>query len=346
MGRILFLMSQKNIYWTQNGGILLLLACMAGCGAAANAGNREQGTAKKEQGTGNREQGTAGQQRWATYAGQYPILAVATTGMVADFVERVGGRHVAVTQLMGAGIDPHLYKASTGDMARLNRAAAIFYSGLHLEGKMGDTLSRLARKKPTVALGESIRDERLIETGPNRHDPHVWFDVALWSEALAGVEKTLAEFDPPHAGEYHEAAERYRVELAELDAYCRREVAAIPAERRVLVTAHDAFHYFGRAYDLEVKAIQGVSTQSEAGLREINELVDFIVRRGIKAVFVESSVSERNVLALVEGCRARGHPIVVGGELFSDAMGKPGTTEGTYAGMVRHNVDLIVKALK
>ncbi|HEV3021667.1 MAG TPA: zinc ABC transporter substrate-binding protein, partial [Pirellulales bacterium] len=180
----------------------------------------------------------------------------------------------------------------------------------------------------------------------DRHDPHVWFDVALWSEALGGVERTLAAFDPAHAADYHDAAERYRHELTELDEYCRRELGTIPAERRVLVTAHDAFHYFGRAYDLEVKAIQGVSTQSEAGLKEINDLVTFIVRRGIKAVFVESSVSERNVLALVEGCRARGHQVVIGGELFSDAMGKPGTTEGTYVGMVRHNVDLIVRALK
>ena len=270
----------------------------------------------------------------------------ATTGMVADLVARVAGRHAAVTQLMGAGVDPHLYKASTGDMAKLNRAAAIFYSGLHLEGKMGDSLARLARKKPTVAVAESINRGKLLEVGSDRYDPHVWFDVALWSETLSVVEKTLAEFDPVHADDYHAAAAKYRDELAELDEHCRRELATIPAERRVLVTAHDAFHYFGRAYDLEVKAIQGVSTQSEAGLKEINDLVSFIARRGIKAVFVESSVSERNVLALVEGCRARGHQVAVGGELFSDAMGKPGTPEGTYLGMVRHNVSLIVKALK
>ncbi|HVC94570.1 MAG TPA: zinc ABC transporter substrate-binding protein [Pirellulales bacterium] len=332
-------MSQKHFCWYQNYGLCLLLACVAGCGGAAN------GAAKSNTHIG----GTADVATSSVkhqYAGDYPMSAAATTGMVADLVARVGGRHVVVTQLMGAGVDPHLYKASTGDMAKLNRAEAIFYSGLHLEGKMGDTLARLARKKPTVAVAESISQGRLVTVAADRFDPHVWFDVALWSEALTVVENTLAEFDHVHGEEYHAAAAKYRLELIELDEYCRRELATIPAERRVLVTAHDAFHYFGRAYDLEVKAIQGVSTQSEAGLKEINELVAFIARRGIKAVFVESSVSERNVLALVEGCRARGHQVVVGGELFSDAMGKPGTPEGTYVGMVRHNVDLIVKALK
>ncbi len=332
-------MSQKHFCWYQNYGLILLLACAAGCGRAAN------GAAKYHEHIGGAADGETSSLRHQ-FAGEYPIPAVATTGMVADLVALVGGKHVAVTQLMGAGVDPHLYKASTGDMARLNRAAAIFYSGLHLEGKMGDTLARLARKKPTVAVAESISQGRLLAVAADRFDPHVWFDVALWSEALAVVEKTLAEFDPVHADDYRAAAANYRLELAQLDEYCRNELATIPTERRVLVTAHDAFHYFGRAYDLEVKAIQGVSTQSEAGLKEINELVAFIARRGIKAVFVESSVSERNVLALVEGCRARGHQVIVGGELFSDAMGKPGTPEGTYVGMVRHNVDLIVKALK
>jgi len=331
-------MAQKQFYWYQNYGLFLLLSC-AGCGGAAD------GAAKSHTHIGEATEGATSSVSHQ-YSGEYPISATATTGMVADLVARVGGKHVAVTQLMGAGIDPHLYKASTGDMAKLNRAAAIFYSGLHLEGKMGDTLARLAPKKPTVAVAESISPKRLLAVAADRFDPHVWFDVVLWSEALTVVETTLAEFDPVHADDYQAAAANYRHELTQLDQHCRSELATIPSERRVLVTAHDAFHYFGRAYDLEVKAIQGVSTQSEAGLKEINELVAFIASRGIKAVFVESSVSERNVLALVEGCRARGHQVIVGGELFSDAMGKPGTPEGTYVGMVRHNVDLIVKALK
>jgi len=266
--------------------------------------------------------------------------------MVADLVERVGGEHVSVTQLMGEGIDPHLYKASPGDVAQLNRADMVFYSGLHLEGKMGDVLARMGRKKPAVAVAEGIDKGRLLEVAEDLYDPHVWFDVALWSETLAAVETALAGFDPAHAADYRRQAEAYRAELAELDEECKRRIAEIPADHRVLVTAHDAFHYFGRAYGVEVKAIQGISTQAEAGIKKINELVDFIAARGIKAVFVETSVNERNIEALVEGCRAQGHAVKVGGQLFSDAMGKPGTPEGTYVGMVRHNVEAIVKALE
>ena len=280
------------------------------------------------------------------FSGDYPIQAVATTGMVADLVEHVGGEHVSVTQLMGEGIDPHLYKASPGDVAQLNRADMVFYSGLHLEGKMGDVLARMGRKKPAVAVAEGIDKGRLLEVAEDLYDPHVWFDVALWSETLAAVETALAGFDPAHAADYRRQAEAYRAELAELDEECKRRIAEIPADHRVLVTAHDAFHYFGRAYGVEVKAIQGISTQAEAGIKKINELVDFIAARGIKAVFVETSVNERNIEALVEGCRAQGHAVKVGGQLFSDAMGKPGTPEGTYVGMVRHNVEAIVKALE
>jgi len=280
------------------------------------------------------------------FSGDYPIQVVVTTGMVADLVERIGGKHVHVTQLMGEGIDPHLYKASPGDVTQLNRADMVFYSGLHLEGKMGDVLGRMARKKPAVAAAEHIDKSRLLEVAANLYDPHVWFDVALWSETTKAVENALASFDPPHADDYRQQGEEYRVELAKLDKECRRRIEEIPADRRVLVTAHDAFHYFGRAYGVEVKAIQGISTQAEAGIKKINELVDFIAARGIKAVFVETSVKESNIEALVEGCRAQGHEVKIGGQLYSDAMGQPGTPEGTYVGMVRHNVEAIVKALK
>ena len=280
------------------------------------------------------------------FTGEYPIQVVATTGMVADLVKQIGGEHVAVAQLMGEGIDPHLYKASPGDVTRLNRADMVFYSGLHLEGKMGDVLAPMARKKPAVAVAEAIDKGRLLEVAAELYDPHVWFDVALWSETTKAVEGALAGFDPSRAEDYRRRAAAYRTELAELDDECRRRIAEIPADRRVLVTAHDAFHYFGRAYGVEVKAIQGISTQAEAGIKKINELVDFIAARGIKAVFVETSVNERNIEALVEGCAAQGHEVKIGGQLFSDAMGQPGTPEGTYAGMVRHNVEAIVKALK
>ncbi|HWB09085.1 MAG TPA: zinc ABC transporter substrate-binding protein [Pirellulales bacterium] len=289
---------------------------------------------------------TAGESRVHRFSGNYPIRIVATTAMVADLVEHVGGPHVEVTALMGEGVDPHLYKASSGDVFRLNQADVVVYSGLHLEGRMGDVLSRLARRKPAFAVTDGLERERLLKVGPNQFDPHVWFDVGLWAECLAQVETELAGFDPAHDADYHRQAAAYRRELAELDTWCRDQMAGIAAERRVLVTAHDAFHYFGRAYDIQVKAIQGISTQAEAGVSQINGLVDFISQRKIKAVFVETSVSERNIQALVEGCADRGHQVEIGGQLFSDAMGKPGTPEGTYAGMVRHNVETIRRALE
>jgi manganese/zinc/iron transport system substrate-binding protein len=277
---------------------------------------------------------------------RYPYPVVCTTGMVADIVKNVGGDHVQVTTLMGEGIDPHLYKASPGDVSKLNAARVIFFSGLHLEGKMGDIFVRTARKKPTYAVTEKIPEDRLIELTDGHYDPHVWFDVSLWSLAADTVRDALVEVDPEHAADYTKRANEYQAALAALDETCRQSLQEIPKDRRVLVTAHDAFHYFGRAYDIEVRAVQGVSTETEAGVLEINELVDFITKRKIKAVFVESTISERNIRALIEGCAARGHEVKIGGELFSDAMGKDGTPEGTYAGMVRHNVDTIKRALE
>jgi len=281
-----------------------------------------------------------------THAGNYPIGVVCTIGMVADLVRHVGGEHVKVTPLMGEGVDPHLYKASPGDVAALNGADVIFYSGLHLEGKMADVFVRMARKKPTFAVTEYIQESRVLDDPNGAFDPHLWFDVSLWREATGVVRDVLKAYDPKHAEEYQTRADRYQKELADLHAYAGKELAAIPKERRVLVTAHDAFRYFGRAYDIEVRGIQGISTESEAGVRDVNDLVAFIVKRKVKAVFVESSVSDKNIRALLEGCRAQGHQVTIGGELFSDAMGKDGTPEGTYVGMVRHNVDAIVKALR
>jgi manganese/zinc/iron transport system substrate-binding protein len=281
-----------------------------------------------------------------THAGGYPIKAVCTTGMVADLVRNVGGPHVQVTQLMGEGVDPHRYEVSSGDVTRLDGADIIFYSGLHLEGKMADLFERLAKRRPTFAVAEYLDRTAVLEDEGHSDDPHVWFDVSLWSQAAAVVRDVLMKYDASHAGDYQANADRYRAKLAELHEYAKKEIASVPKERRVLVTAHDAFRYFGRAYAIEVKGIQGISTADEAGLRDIEELVEFIARRQIKAVFVETSVNDRNMRALVEGCRARGHTVTVGGELFSDAMGKEGTEAGTYVGMVRHNVDTIVRALK
>jgi manganese/zinc/iron transport system substrate-binding protein len=281
-----------------------------------------------------------------TYAGGYPMKAVCTTGMVADLVRNVGGERVQVTQIMGEGVDPHLYKASPGDVNMLSGGDVIFYSGLHLEGKMADVFVRMARKKPTFAVTEYVPEDKILDNHEGAFDPHLWFDVSLWADAAGAVRDALKAFDPKHADEYQSRADAYQAELRKLHDYAKTQLATIAKERRVLVTAHDAFRYFGRAYDIEVRGIQGISTESEAGVKEINTLVSFLADRQIKAVFVESSVSDKNVRALLEGCKARGHTVVIGGELFSDAMGKDGSPEGTYVGMVRHNVDTIVKALK
>jgi manganese/zinc/iron transport system substrate-binding protein len=301
-----------------------------------------------------------------TFQGEYPFLVVCTTGMVADVVRHVGGEHVSVleadgekikqggthiriVQLMGEGTDPHLYKASPGDLSRLDTADLIFYSGLHLEGKLSDLFERMAQRKPTFAVAEPLEtagDSRLLSVADGYHDPHIWFDVSLWSETLDVVAEELAQFDPDHAADYWANAKTYREELAELHTYCQQQIATIPEKRRVLVTAHDAFHYFGRAYGLKVMAIQGVSTGSETSTKHIDELVEFIISRGIKAVFIESTINERSIQVLIDGCQARGQTVKIGGELFSDAMGKPGTAKGTYVGMVHHNVDTIVRALK
>lgn len=283
----------------------------------------------------------------STFQGNYPIKVVATTGMVADLVRNVGGQHVAVTQLMGEGVDPHLYKPSAGDISVLGGADIIFYSGRNLEGKMGDVFVRMARKKPTFAVTDSIDDKHILEDEAQHYDPHLWFDVSLWGQAVGVVRDVLVQFDPKNAAEYRKNADAYQARLNVLHEWCKQQIASIPKEQRVLVTAHDAFRYFGRAYDIEVRGSQGISTESEAGIKEINDLVQFLANRKIKAVFVETSVSEKNIQALIEGClKGRNHKVVVGGELFSDAMGKPGTPEGTYEGMIRHNVETIVKALK
>ena len=280
------------------------------------------------------------------FDGQYPINIVCTTGMVADVVRNVAGTHVEVVQLMEDGVDPHLYHARPGDVSRLSQADIVFYSGLHLEGKLADLFDNMASRKPTFPVTEQIDKSRLLEFHDDFFDPHVWFDVSLWSETVNVVVEAMEQFDPSHADEYRNNAEVYRGRLAELHEYCKTRIATIPEEQRVLVTAHDAFQYFARAYGMEVKAIQGVSTDSEASLKKINELVDFLVKRNIKAVFVETSVPERNIRSLIEGCKARNHTVKIGGELFSDAMGKPGTPEGTYVGMIHHNVKTIVDALK
>lgn len=275
-----------------------------------------------------------------------PIEVTATTGMVADIVKNVGGDRVHVTALMGPGVDPHLYKASQGDIGRLAKAHMIFYSGIHLEGKMTEILSKLSQEKPVIPVADAIEKKKLMKTGDNQYDPHVWFDVQLWMEAVKSVDRELSKADPQHKDDYHRRAQKYLAQLEELDQYAREQIKSIPQERRVMVTAHDAFGYFGRAYDIEVVGLQGISTASEYGLKDVRRIVNLLADRKIKAVFMESSVPKRSIQAVVEGTKKKGHTIDIGGELFSDAMGEDGTKEGTYIGMVRYNVDTIVSALK
>ncbi|MEZ6164925.1 MAG: zinc ABC transporter substrate-binding protein [Phycisphaerales bacterium] len=276
------------------------------------------------------------------------ISIVATTGMVADIARQVAGDRAEVTGLMGSGVDPHLYKPTRTDVQRIMDADIIFYNGLLLEGKMVDTFVRAATSgKPVHAVTELLDDSYLLEPEEfeGHQDPHVWMDPAAWSKAIEVVRDRLVELDPSGQPEYHANAEAYAARVNQLDAYCQRVLSSVPEQQRVLVTAHDAFNYFGRRFGYEVVGIQGISTESEAGVRDIERLVDLLVERNINAVFVESTVSQRNIQALIMGAKARGHTVVIGGELFSDAMGASQTYEGTYIGMIDHNATTVARAL-
>jgi manganese/zinc/iron transport system substrate-binding protein len=277
-----------------------------------------------------------------------PKNVVATTGMVGDVVKAVGGDNVTVNVLMGEGVDPHLYRPRASDVRAILGADAVFYNGLHLEGRMGEVLERAAaRGREVVAIAEVIPKDKQLrpEDDGGSSDPHVWMDAELWSSTIGPVTEALCKMDPENCTFYKANSERAAQRYKDLDTYAGMMIETIPVKSRVLVTAHDAFGYFGKAYGLEVRGIQGVNTESEAGLADINQLVEFIVSNDIPAVFVESSVSEKNVQALIEGAAARGHALSIGGELFSDAMGKPGTWEGTYPGMIDHNVNTITGSL-
>ncbi|GAA0190409.1 manganese ABC transporter substrate-binding protein/adhesin MntA [Fulvivirga kasyanovii] len=273
---------------------------------------------------------------------------VTTTGMIGDAVTNIVGDSANVTALMGPGVDPHLYKATQGDLQKLTNADLIFYNGLHLEGKMGEVLEKLGKLKPVVPVAQNIEDSKLrkVPEFNNNYDPHIWFDVSLWIEAVKQIDNTLQEQDKDHAAYYHNNALEYIKQLEELDVWVREQIATIPEEQRILITAHDAFGYFGDAYGIEVKGLQGISTLSEYGLRDVSELAKYIVDHKIKAVFVETSVSQKSINAVVQGAQERGFEVTIGGNLFSDAMGEAGTPEGTYVGMVRANVNTIVEALR
>ncbi len=277
----------------------------------------------------------------------YPYQVTTTVGMVNDIVKNVAGDKANVKAIMGPGVDPHLYKPTRDDVSAMMRADVVFYAGLLLEGKMSDTLIKVARNKPVYAVTELIDEKYLLEPVDfaGHYDPHVWMDASAWAKCAEVAGKSLGEYDPKNAALYRTNAATYAEQCAKLHEYAKRSAASIPENSRVLITSHDAFNYFGRAYGLNVMGVQGLSTESEAGLQRINHLVDFIVKNRVKAVFVESSVSPKNIQALIEGAKARGHNVKIGGELFSDAMGADGTYEGTYIGMIDHNITLVTRGL-
>ncbi|MEQ8939767.1 metal ABC transporter solute-binding protein, Zn/Mn family [Roseitalea porphyridii] len=275
------------------------------------------------------------------------IDVVTTTGMIADAAREVGGELVDVRELMGPGVDPHAYRQTRTDIVAMANADLVLWHGLYLEAQMEQFLLELARDNAVVAVAEDMPRNLLIghDDYEGRYDPHVWMNPNLWSRVVLNVRDALIEALPEQEEALRANAEAHLEELSALANYTTEVLSSVPAESRMLVTAHDAFNYFGSAYGFEVVGIQGISTESEAGLRRIAELVDMLVERDIGAVFVETSVSDRNIRALIEGAAAEGHEVVIGGELYSDAMGEPGTYEGTYLGMIDHNATVIARAL-
>ncbi len=278
---------------------------------------------------------------------------VTTTGMIGDAVKNVVKDKAKISSLMGPGVDPHLYKATQGDLKVLTDADLIFYNGLLLEGKMEGILEKMGKAKPVQAVSTDIPQNKLLvlnagtaKKGKVHHDPHIWFDVTLWQKAVQKIADVMQKQDPDNADFYAKNTENYLSTLQKLHTDIKQKMATIPKKQRVLITSHDAFSYFGKAYDIEVKGLQGVSTVSAYGLKDVTNMVDFVIDRKIKALFVESSVSSKSIEAVLEGCKKRKHPTKLGGTLFADAMGEAGTPEGTYIGMVNHNVNRIWEALK
>ncbi len=277
-------------------------------------------------------------------SGDQRLSVVATTSIVADLARNIGGEQVRVEGLMGPGVDPHLYRAREGDVRRLQEADLILFNGLHLEAKLAEVLERMPR---AVAVTETIPRERLIAPPEfeGAHDPHVWFDVSLWMIAAERTRDALTSADPAGAPAYAANAAAYLAELEKLHRYALARVAETPQAARVVITAHDAFNYFGSAYGLEVRGLQGISTAAETGAADVQALAELVANRRIPAMFVESSVPPRSIEAVQAAVRARGFEVGIGGELYSDALGDPAGDAGTYLGMVRHNVDTIVDAL-
>jgi manganese/zinc/iron transport system substrate-binding protein len=317
--------------------LLHLSLCLAFAAFFAGCGGSDDTTETSGTSGGTAESGAGG-----------GFKIVTTTGMVTDIVQVVAGDHATVTGLVGEGVDPHLFTAGRNDVKQLLEADIVFFSGLLLEGRIAEDLGRVRQKgKPVIEVTTAI-EKLYLRTPPEfegHPDPHVWMDVSAWSKAVSEVARAMAEFDPPNKAEYEKNAADYLAKLTDLDKYIRERVATIPESQRYLITAHDAFGYFAKAYGINVKAIQGISTESEVGISDITNLIDFIIANKVPAIFVESSVSEKNITAVIEGCAAKGFELIIGGGLYSDAMGAPGTYEGTYIGMMDHNATTVTRAL-
>lgn len=279
--------------------------------------------------------------------GDGKLNVVATTGQIADALANIGGDRINLTGLLGPGVDPHLYVPTEGDVRTFSRANIIFYNGLHLEAQMERVLVQMGTRGTTVvAVGDSLPAEQLLDWDSSApHDPHIWNDPLLWSNGVEAIRDALVAADPPNADFYRANTESYLAKIQATHEFIQQQVARIPAERRIMITAHDAFGYFARAYGLQVAGLQGISTESEASVGDIQELGDFIVERQIPALFVETSVSPRNIEALQAYVRDQGHEITIGGTLYSDALGAPDTPQGTYNGMLRHNAETLANAL-
>lgn len=291
------------------------------------------------------EQTDAKDQRGASNQKEMPIQVVTTIAQIGEPIQIIGGDRVEVESLMGPGVDPHLYEATQGDIQTLEKADIIFYNGLNLEGNMGEIFSKMQERKKTFAIAEAIDEEELLIDEDGALDPHIWFDLDLWKEALDEATEVLKEYSPENADYFEGNKEQYFAQLDELKNEAIEKLSSIPEEQRILVTAHDAFGYFGRMYDIEVVGLQGLSTEDEVGLSDIQATIDLIIEKQVPSVFVESSVNPNSIKAVMEGAAKAGLQVKLGGELFSDAMGEEGTEEGTYLGMYRHNVNTVYEGL-
>jgi len=302
-------------------GVLTMSFVLAGCGSSTAPGSSEPVATKDT------------------------IHVVTTIAQIAEPVTVIGGDKVQVTSLMGPGVDPHLYKATQGDIKKLESADLVLYSGIHLEGNMTDIFTQIGKSKPVSGIAESIPKEKLLHDEQGQLDPHVWFDIDLWKIALGTATEELKKLAPQHAEYFEGNKEKYFSELDSLKSESQEKLKQIPQEKRVLVTAHDAFGYFGRLHEMKVVGLQGLSTEDEIGISDIQSTIDLLLEYKIPAVFVESSINQNSIKAVIEGAASAGLEVQLGGELFSDAMGDSGTSEGTYIGMYRHNVETIFQAL-